>query len=439
MAPGLESAHAPQEVPRAPRPQCHRHQGRARAQPRQPQPGNPPRQAGGHHRVERFGKVEPGLRHDLCRGAAALRREPLGLRAAVPRSDGQAGCGSHRRAEPRDLHRAEDDAPQPALDRGHGDGDLRLPAPALRAQAPPVHQCGKVILSQTPQDIVDDPGLPEGTKVQLLAPLIRQRKGTYQKVFEDIKRQGFVRVRVDGTFTTWTTTSTMERYNKHDIDVVVDRLVVKEGVQKRLTDSVESCLKLGRRASFASGTDAPGHRPKRCSRASIWPAWSAASLRRAGAAQLLVQQPARRVPEVYGPGIRDGGGPRAGGAGSLPLHRRRRGAAVEHAQADGRHVPAALESCASTTSMSIQAVEESAGALQAHRALWLGRRQGQLSYSKQRKVHETRRPFEGVIPNLERRYRETESNRARETIGEFMASRPCPRARGRDCGRSPAR
>src|SRR5690606_10746795 len=116
-----------------------------------------------------------------------------------------------------------------------------------RIGTPHCNQCGRVIESQTPQSIVD--GIlkfPEGAKVQLLAPLIRQRKRTYGKVIEDVKRQGFVRVRVDGTFYHVDDDITMERYIKHDIDVVVDRIAVKPGVQKRLTDSVETALKLSK-------------------------------------------------------------------------------------------------------------------------------------------------------------------------------------------------
>ena len=115
-----------------------------------------------------------------------------------------------------------------------------------RIGTPHCHSCGKPIQSQTPQTIVDGIlALPEGTRVQLMAPVVRQRKGTYQKAFEDIKRRGYVRVRVDGEFRTVDEDIELERYVKHDIDVVVDRLVVKPGIGRRLTDSVEACLKLG--------------------------------------------------------------------------------------------------------------------------------------------------------------------------------------------------
>jgi len=114
-----------------------------------------------------------------------------------------------------------------------------------RIGKPHCYNCGKPIQAQSAQQIVDGiQSLPEGTRVQLLAPLIRQRKGTYQKVFDDIKRQGYTRIRVNGEFRTVDEKIELERYVKHDIDVVVDRLVVKEGIGRRLADSVETCLRL---------------------------------------------------------------------------------------------------------------------------------------------------------------------------------------------------
>ncbi|MEK7793261.1 MAG: excinuclease ABC subunit UvrA, partial [Candidatus Hydrogenedentota bacterium] len=116
-----------------------------------------------------------------------------------------------------------------------------------RIGTPHCPTCGKVIESQTPQTIVDGIlALPEGTRVQLLSPLVRQRKGTYQKLFEDVKRQGYVRVRLDGEFKDVDEAMKLdlERYVKHDIDVVIDRILVKSGIRKRVTDSVETSLKL---------------------------------------------------------------------------------------------------------------------------------------------------------------------------------------------------
>ncbi|MBX3120171.1 MAG: excinuclease ABC subunit UvrA [Fimbriimonadaceae bacterium] len=88
--------------------------------------------------------------------------------------------------------------------------------------------------------------LPEGTKLQIMAPIIRGRKGEYKSVIQDIAKQGYVRVRVDGQMYEVTDDIPMERYKQHTIEVVVDRIVLKEGIDRRLTDSVEAALKLAK-------------------------------------------------------------------------------------------------------------------------------------------------------------------------------------------------
>ena len=107
---------------------------RAGAQPQGHHRPAAPERADLHHRPVRVGEVQPGLRHDLRRGAAPLRRVAVGLRAAVPADDGEARRRLDRRALAGDLDRPEDDLAEPALDGRHGDRDLRLPAPALRAR-----------------------------------------------------------------------------------------------------------------------------------------------------------------------------------------------------------------------------------------------------------------------------------------------------------------
>ena len=86
--------------------------------------------------------------------------------------------------------------------------------------------------------------LPERTKIQLLAPVVRGRKGRHEKVLEQAKRSGFVRVMVDGSLYELTEEIKLDKNLKHNIEIVVDRLVVKEGIEKRLTDSIETVLGL---------------------------------------------------------------------------------------------------------------------------------------------------------------------------------------------------
>ncbi len=114
-----------------------------------------------------------------------------------------------------------------------------------RIGVPHCPQCGKEITQQTVDEIVDKVmELGEGTKFQVLAPVVRSRKGEYQKVFEDAKKSGFVRVRVDGNMYELSDKIPMEKNKKHNIEIVVDRLVVRDGVKTRLTDSVETALKM---------------------------------------------------------------------------------------------------------------------------------------------------------------------------------------------------
>ncbi len=105
--------------------------------------------------------------------------------------------------------------------------------------------CGKEIMKQSVDQMVDQiMSLPEGSKIQLLAPVVRGRKGTHQKLFEQAKRSGYVRVQVDGNIYDLTEEIPMDKNMKHNIEIVVDRLVIKPGIEKRLTDSVENVLEL---------------------------------------------------------------------------------------------------------------------------------------------------------------------------------------------------
>jgi len=114
-----------------------------------------------------------------------------------------------------------------------------------RVGIPHCPQCGKRITQQSVEQMVDTLlELPEGTRIQILAPVIRGRKGEYRKELEDIRKQGFVRLRVDGEMREVTDDIPLDRYKQHTIEVVVDRLVRREGVESRLSESIESALKL---------------------------------------------------------------------------------------------------------------------------------------------------------------------------------------------------
>ena len=301
-----------------------------------------------------------------------------------------------------------------------------------RIGTPHCHQCGKVVESQTPQSIVDlILGFPEKTRVQLLAPVIRQRKGTYQKVFEDIKRQGYVRIRVDGEFYSVDDDIELERYVKHDIDVVVDRLIIKEGVATRLTDSVETCLKLAK-GIIRIWYEPPAGEAKEILQSEHFACVDCGiSFEELTPRMFSFNNPHGACPECTGLGtmmeidpdlvVPDTSLAIAEGA-VRPWSMRR--------VLDGMYRRALTCVCrhyGQDPSRPWRKLPE-----KFHQVVLYGSGNEEIDfdYSGSKHTYEVSRPFEGVIPNLERRFRETESNAARDMISQFMASRPCHACNG---------
>jgi excinuclease ABC subunit A len=114
-----------------------------------------------------------------------------------------------------------------------------------RVGKPHCPKCGRPVARQTPDQIVDQiRALPEGTKFQVLAPIVRDRKGEYQTLLEELGKKGFARAKVDGQVVELTEKIRLDRYYKHTIEVIVDRLVMKPGIERRVADSVETALNL---------------------------------------------------------------------------------------------------------------------------------------------------------------------------------------------------
>ena len=114
------------------------------------------------------------------------------------------------------------------------------------SEFPIVPKCGKEIKKQTVDQMVDQlMTLPERTRIQLLAPVVRGRKGEHVKIFEQARKSGYVRVMVDGNLYELSEEIKLEKNKKHNIEIVVDRLVIKEGIEKRLADSWRACWNWG--------------------------------------------------------------------------------------------------------------------------------------------------------------------------------------------------
>ena len=230
----------------APRPHPDHRQGRPRTQPAQRGPGPATRRHDRLHRPLRFRQVLPRLRHHLRRRPAPLRRIPLRLRPPVPRPDGEARRRLHRRPLPGRLHRAEVHQPQPPLHRRHHHRDLRLPAPALRrvgrrtapnAASPIARQTAAADRRPAPRTPREDP-LP-GPR-----PRRPRTQGRIRRPLQGTRRQGLLpRPRRRRNHPTHRAPKLGKQF-KHTIEVVVDRLVVKDGIRQRLTDSIETALAL---------------------------------------------------------------------------------------------------------------------------------------------------------------------------------------------------
>ena len=195
-----------------------------------------------------------------------------------------------------------------------------------RAGRPHCPICGEPISRQSPQQIVDRLlALPDGTRFQVLAPVVRGRKGEYAEVFRQLASEGFSRARVDGEVVQLTDPPTLDKKYKHNIDVIVDRLAVKPTVKQRLTDSVETALGLAQGVVAIDFVDLDAKRPGPGAHLlgeDGVPQQPRHRHRRARAAAVLLQRPVGSLPGVPRAGHPDGGGPRAGGAGRREEPRR---------------------------------------------------------------------------------------------------------------------
>ncbi len=293
--------------------------------------------------------------------------------------------------------------------------------------------CGEKVTAQTPQQIVDRLlELPEGTRYQVLAPVIRGRKGEYADLFKELQAKGFARARVDGEVVQLTDPPTLEKKLKHDIEVVVDRLVSREGVQRRLTDSVETALGLAGGLLVVEMVDADPDDPERERRFSenrACPNDHQLTLEEIEPRTFSFNAPYGACPECTGLGSRLEVDPDLVVPDEdLSL---RDGAVAPWAQISSEYFDRVLSALADDLGFSMD---------QPWRAL-PERARNAVMFGENHKVHVRYRNrwgrerqystgFEGVVTFLERRHGETESEWSKEKYEAYMREVPCPVCEG---------
>ena len=322
-----------------------------------------------------------------------------------------------------------------------------------RAGIPHCPICGREVVKQSAQEIVDKiEKLPDGSRVLILSPLVRARKGTYQAVFEEIRKAGFARARVDGTVSSLDDEIELDRYKQHTIEAVVDRLVIsnngdkeeRKSTRTRLTDSVETALKFGEgyvtihiphptpspsgRGTQGEGKDIHFSEHLACPEHGV-------SIAEVEPRTFSFNTPQGACPDCQGLGSKLEIDPdRIIPDMDLSLND---GAIVSMEWSgpkfEGGYYWQSLINAAKAYKIDMDKPVKDLSKDQLRIVLYgTGDKQIQMTYQNAN-GNEFRftRSFEGVITNLERRYRETSSEYIREKISEFMSDRPCPTCKGK--------
>jgi excinuclease ABC subunit A len=308
-----------------------------------------------------------------------------------------------------------------------------------RVGTPHCPNCGRPVQQQTPQQIVDAVmALPEGTRIQVLAPLIKDRKGHHQQVLEDVRKAGFVRVRVDGYVRDVDEQFELDRYKNHTIEAVVDRLAIKreEGAdadRARLNDSIETALKLGNGSVIINKlSSAVEHEDLLFSEHFACP-FCDISLPEIEPRTFSFNSPHGACPECQGLGVKMELDP------NLIIPNRdlslEEGAVVawgESATQEG-YYGQLLKAMAEHYNIPLDAPVCELNDAQIELILYgTGEERIKIDYTGRdgrRAQWET--SFEGIIPNLQRRYKETTSDYMRSRIESYMAYRDCPACGGK--------
>ncbi len=295
-----------------------------------------------------------------------------------------------------------------------------------RIGRPHCPQCGKEIKSQTVQQIVDQVmGLPSGTRLQILSPVIRGRKGEYRKEFDHLRKSGYARVKVDGTVRDLSEEIVLDKNKKHTLEVLVDRLLAKEGAEKRLADSLATALGLSEgivKVEILGGEELVFSEKFACVDCGI-------SYPEISPRMFSFNNPYGACPQCDGLGTTMYFDP------DLVVPDKdlsiREGAVIPWQGRNSMHFHQMLDSLAGQFNIDLYAPFKALPP-QVQKMLLYGSNGEQVKfyYDRGDRRHFYYREFEGIIPHLERRYRETDSEIIREEVQKYMNIRPCPVCHG---------
>ncbi len=289
-----------------------------------------------------------------------------------------------------------------------------------RIGQPHCHKCGRPIAQQTVQQMVDQVmALGEGTRVQILAPVVRGRKGEFKKLLEEIRKDGFVRVVVDGEMREVDEAIDLDKNKKHDISVVVDRIVVRDGVAGRLADSIETALERAEGVVLVNvleGEDMLFSERFACVECGV-------SFEELSPRMFSFNAPYGACPSCDGLGTKMEIDPGL----VLDLRRSLRdGGIIPWANSNSRWLEGLLSGVCRKYGID---PDVPLGALSEEmRQVLLYGADGEVSfdYQNQRgRVRTFTAPYEGIVAHLERRYRESQSDWARSEVEQYMSTRPC--------------
>lgn len=301
-----------------------------------------------------------------------------------------------------------------------------------RAGEPRCPNHGTVLAAQTVSQMVDQVlGLPEGGKLMLLAPVVQERKGEHHKLIDELRAQGFVRARIDGAVTELDDVPKLDLRKKHSIEVVIDRFKVRADVQQRLADSFETALTMSEGLARIAFIDEP-QRDDLVFSAKFACPLCGYSLPELEPRLFSFNNPAGACPTCDGLGVKQFFDPArvivdptlslAGGA--IRGWDRRNAYYFHMLQSLARHYGFDVEEPYAEVPAKTRQVILYGSGDEEITFTYLNERGG-----KTRRSH----PFEGIIPNMERRYRETESNAVREELAKYLSSHACPSCEAPAC------